>query len=279
MSDEASMAAKYMHEYKEVCSNFRLLTEIRFKLLALLPIGTGVGVAFARNEQVGTSLLGLFGLLVTSSAALYNMRNDQLYNELVARAAQIERVLSLKEGAFAQRPRPWLRLGPFEVNHAKIWWIYLGSLAAWVYTILIGFNGLAPIDWPPILINLAEITVAVLLVLIVARIVSWQKNKTRAQLKIAARNAIKLLLEPTSLDSMDRSSWASFLKEAAVLGETKPEMLDSALQFYLADWTGIYWNRPALGQPCDHRAAAQLLSLISDMPARWIFDISSERRA
>src|SRR5215475_8584182 len=110
-------------EYREVCSNFRLLTDIRFKLLALLPIGTGAGVALTATAHPGlkTSMIGLFGFVVTSSAALYNIRNDQLYDELVARAAQLERLLDLKEGAFAQRPRAWRHVGPFAVNHEKIW--------------------------------------------------------------------------------------------------------------------------------------------------------------
>ena len=142
MPAQKTKDASLLAEYHEVCNNFRLLTDIRFKLLALLPIGTGAGIALTASARpdIKTSLIGLFGFVVTSSAALYNMRNDQLYNELVSRAAQLERLLGLKEGAFAQRPRTWRQVGPFMVSHDKIWWIYLSSLAAWLYTVLIGLN-------------------------------------------------------------------------------------------------------------------------------------------
>jgi hypothetical protein len=101
MREQDSMVANLRAEYGEVCSNFRLLTDIRFKLLALLPIGTGAGVALATTaSSVSSPLIALFGLVVTASAALYNLRNDQLYNELVARAATSNAYLILrKEGS------------------------------------------------------------------------------------------------------------------------------------------------------------------------------------
>lgn len=77
MEDKEHMNANFRAEYSEVCSNFRFLTDIRFKLLALLPIGTEAGVALTVNAQshVNRPLIGLFGLTVTASAALYNLRN------------------------------------------------------------------------------------------------------------------------------------------------------------------------------------------------------------
>jgi hypothetical protein len=91
-------------EYGEVCSNFRTLTDIRFKLLAFLPITAAATVAALRgnaSEQrpAGTMLaLSLFGLVVTIALATYNAQNDQLYDGLVARAAEIERSVGIPDG-------------------------------------------------------------------------------------------------------------------------------------------------------------------------------------
>jgi uncharacterized membrane protein len=81
-------------KYKEVAQNFRTLTEIRFKLLGFLPIGTALialSTAWTKGE-VSVPLL-LFGLAVTLALIVYNERNNQLYDELVARAAQLEKTL------------------------------------------------------------------------------------------------------------------------------------------------------------------------------------------
>ncbi|MGM4953588.1 hypothetical protein ACT4MK_38505 [Bradyrhizobium barranii] len=93
-------------EYGEVCSNFRTLTDIRFKLLGLLPIATAVAIALKVDHIDGRSFVfSLFGLIATIGLVTYNTRNDELYDELVRRAAYIERSLGLADGAFANRPR------------------------------------------------------------------------------------------------------------------------------------------------------------------------------
>ena len=96
-----------LKEYSEVNNSFRLLTDIRFKLLAFLPIASAAAAAF-KGESLGIGGFGvsLFGLVVTLGLATYNTRNDQLYGELVSRAAQIERSLGIPDGAFSNRPRP-----------------------------------------------------------------------------------------------------------------------------------------------------------------------------
>jgi hypothetical protein len=88
-----------LKEYGEVASNFRLLTDISLQLLALLPIATAAAAALRGLGKVDTSTaaltfgLSLFGLVVTAGLASYNARNDQLYDELVGRAAYIEEVV------------------------------------------------------------------------------------------------------------------------------------------------------------------------------------------
>jgi hypothetical protein len=298
MAEREINSDNLLAEYKEVCSNFRLLTDIRFKLLTVLPIGTaaGIWVAGLEDSKVSTSLVGLFGFVVTAGAALYNLRNDQLYNELVQRAAQLERLLGLKEGAFAQRPRPWRHLGPFTVEHEKIWWIYLSSLVAWLYTILIGLNTLLPHPLLRPLDGIVGLVLAVGVILLVAKLQNDQKNLIAEQLRTAAREATALLTSEkfTELLTSDQT-FENFFEYVNVLAgkkskarkreenEKEEEERDrdgkkKLLQFYLGENGDFYWDRPPAGQRCDARAAAQLLSLLCDLPARWIFDISSGRK-
>ena len=92
MADERREAL--LKEYGEVSSNFRLLTDIRFKLLGFLPIATAAAAALKSDVlSMNGLLLSLFGLMTTLGLITYNTRNDQLYDELVARAAEIERRL------------------------------------------------------------------------------------------------------------------------------------------------------------------------------------------
>jgi hypothetical protein len=126
-------------EYSEVASAFRALTDIRFKLLNFLPFVSGATFAVAVSQNLanlGTLALAAFGLIVTIGLTTYNARNDQLYNELVGRAADLERRLGLPDGNYANRPRAWLRLRilgiPWHVNHGEaLSLIYTASIALW----------------------------------------------------------------------------------------------------------------------------------------------------
>jgi hypothetical protein len=111
-----------LKEYVEVVSTFRMLTDIRFKLLAFLPFAAGVaGVVILRSTppQVSTVAFSLFGLVVTLGLVTYNERNDQLYDTLVGRAAALERRLGDPDGAFANRPQPWFELSKWKVSQVE----------------------------------------------------------------------------------------------------------------------------------------------------------------
>jgi hypothetical protein len=62
---DASRREVLLKEYSEVCNNFRLLTDIRFKLLALLPIATAAAILSNDRATVPGLALSLFGLVVT----------------------------------------------------------------------------------------------------------------------------------------------------------------------------------------------------------------------
>lgn len=125
-------------EYGEVCNNFRLLTEIRFKLLTFLPAATAITAVLSHDSfSMSTCAVSLFGLAITVGIINYNERNDQLYDELVGRAASIERDLGLFAGTFANRPKPWLSIRLLGTNHpvdhrCAINLIYASSIALWL---------------------------------------------------------------------------------------------------------------------------------------------------
>jgi membrane protein YdbS with pleckstrin-like domain len=100
-------------EYKEVLTQFRTLTDIRFKLLTYLPLGTVAAAVFVSptNNLVKQSAIPAFAFVVTLCIATYDKRNDQHYDELVSRAAELERELQIEHGSFSDRPKSWLKYG------------------------------------------------------------------------------------------------------------------------------------------------------------------------
>jgi hypothetical protein len=137
-------------EYGEVASNFRLLTDIRFKLLAFLPIAAGAATALLLSgsgrdaaAEVRALVLSLFGLVVTVALATYIARNDEHYDALVDRAASIEWQLGLSDGAFANRPASSFAVKlPFghswKLEHRKpVAMIYGTSLTLWLFSVFV----------------------------------------------------------------------------------------------------------------------------------------------
>jgi hypothetical protein len=94
---DATRREALLKEYSEVGSNFRLLTDIRFKLLALLPIAAAAAAAL-KGDSLGIGGLALSLGLSPRSGLQRTARNDQLYDELVGRRL-LERSLGLQDGA------------------------------------------------------------------------------------------------------------------------------------------------------------------------------------
>ena len=162
MTQARERGAALLAEYTEVNQNFRLLTEIRFKLLAFLPLIAAAGLAAAgvgRASGAAPGLEGaifLFGLVVTCALATYNARNDQLYVRLVARAAEIERELELPDGSFNRRPTAWLEIsfgfGRWPIGHVSgVSAMYGATIALWLTGLLVAATQLAigsgPMPW------------------------------------------------------------------------------------------------------------------------------------
>jgi hypothetical protein len=157
-----------------------------------LPIAIAAATAFkGDNTGGGSFVFPLFGLIATVGLVTYNTRNDQLYDELVGRAASIERSLGLADGGFANRPHAWLSfrlLGiKWKVDHRTgIGTIFLASIAVWLFLLLTSLSGpivsaLAP--QAPALASLAALSLAV--------IATWcAKTWLRKTKQVAERNAI-----------------------------------------------------------------------------------------
>jgi hypothetical protein len=122
--------------YSEVCGGWRTLTDVRFKLLGLLPVvSIGVLITLLSATRGPTAIsaaarttVALLGLLLTGAIRLYDLRNTDLYNDLVGRGRQIEAELGIHTGQFRGRPDS---RGLIQ-HDVAIRAVYVLSAAAWV---------------------------------------------------------------------------------------------------------------------------------------------------
>jgi hypothetical protein len=113
---EASEREMLKMEYEQVNTNFRMLADIRFKLLAFVPTLGGAAVyvlssTIVTDKPVGNReylvafLISMIGFGATLGILFYDQRNTELYNELIGRAKDLEELLQLRnKGQFQQRP-------------------------------------------------------------------------------------------------------------------------------------------------------------------------------
>ncbi len=71
-------------DYDQTNQSYRMLTDIRFRLLALIPIFTSAGVALlAANGKPEVMLAGgLLGGAASFGVILYDLRNTHLYDAM-----------------------------------------------------------------------------------------------------------------------------------------------------------------------------------------------------
>ncbi|GJL61210.1 MAG: hypothetical protein NPIRA03_40670 [Nitrospirales bacterium] len=280
-----------LKEYGEVSSSFRLLTDIRFKLLAFLPIATAAAVGF-KGDSTGivSFTLSLFGLVATIGLVTYNARNDQLYDELVGRAASIERSLGLPDGAFANRPRPWLTFRisgvSWGVDHRTgVGTIYAASIALWLFGLLapvlefarrtyvnLGIQHFLVSD-PSAWIQVVALALAVLVTYLAARLIKSQKKQRADEMRGLAARAVKRAL---SVDLTEAANDAELVGLCAKLSDEKAETIGARARFYAAidpESLGHYLPRASREQ-----AASHLVALLTDLPPRWLFDCATNRR-
>jgi hypothetical protein len=146
--------------YGEVCKAWGQLTDVRFKLLALVPAVSIFVVANLFASEVTKEMdssgkvinvierpflsppiqagIALAGLITVSALYLYEKRNSQLYDDLISRGRKIEKEMGIGTGIFLGRlksSKKWLWIIPIQHDWAinAIYWITMG---AWLITFL-----------------------------------------------------------------------------------------------------------------------------------------------
>lgn len=128
--------------YTEVCASWRLLTDVRFKLLGFLPVLSGAGALTLINGDNASVtvrvILSLPGLAVTLGLYIYDRRNSELYNDLISRGRKIEEELDVDTGHFRGRPLPataWIN----HSNGTRL--VYSASFAGWLLALGVALSG------------------------------------------------------------------------------------------------------------------------------------------
>lgn len=256
-------------EYEQVGSQFRALTDIRFKLLGFLPVGTIATVLVAKdNSPTSPPVVAAFGLVVTLCLAVYNKRNDQLYDELVSRAAELEGELGLKHGSFSQRPTTWLSFGPCAVEHGwPIGLVYAASVAVWTYLLVGAVLSRLEHSWMETRLGPALAwSGAVCVVLAWIGVRAWeraQRTKVRAE--------VEMLLQPLGDERMSMESLVGHFDQTGVIRRLFRKGILENQMFALEQ------ARQMPGEGIRTRALALVLARVTRLPARWIEDVWSRQ--
>jgi hypothetical protein len=256
-------------EYNQVAAQFRALMDIRFKLLAYLPLGTVAAVFLSKGSQLAREpAIAVFAFIATLCIATYNKRNDQHYDELIARAAELEREnLGLTHGSFSQRPASWLKYGWIKVEHRwPIGLLYAASAALWAFVAEKSVIDLCG----------QQTNVAITLELLTPVIVIgcwWLLHKMesvrRDKLRLAIRGLENLLVTAAS---PGMGSQEKIEKEIEVHQSLFGiDDMENARRRVRCHW-------PAYASKHDKEAGSQFLSAVIDLPARWIVDVWTGRR-
>jgi hypothetical protein len=125
--------ARFRLEYEQTSLLMRTLTDIRFRLMAIVPVFAGISVGFFGHPQPAAELLGVgvLGLVATLGIYSYERRNTELYAAAAGRARELERELGLHSGQIVSH----------EFGLALV---YSAALAGWSY--LVGWGLLRALD-------------------------------------------------------------------------------------------------------------------------------------
>jgi hypothetical protein len=280
-------------EYAELHGNFRLLTNIRFKLLAVLPLAPAIAAIVTTGSVRSTAssdgralALSLFGLVVTAALASYNARNDQIYLWHVDRGSAIERELGLADGSFANRPSAWVDFKlwswRWQVGHvSSVTAIYLASMALWG---VIGLSAAARLVWGGSGLSawayVGVIIMAVMLVVGGRAYIRRQRTTRSDEMENYARSAIKAAMALTAADRAAPASEACMPFVEACVGLASRERDERDRRKAIYDRMEFYAKEGGFTRALEsEQAAAQYVALIVDLPPSWLRKTPQRRRA
>jgi hypothetical protein len=132
-------------DYEQTLATYRMLADIRFKLLAFVPTISGAAITLlsskiAQTQPQTTLVISMLGFLVTLGIAFYDQRNSEIHDQMVSRAGFLERVLQFpvfdrREGHMRQRPKHSRYLfNIYEIWHDRALALIYGTvLGAWLF--------------------------------------------------------------------------------------------------------------------------------------------------
>jgi hypothetical protein len=133
-----------MKLYDQTCQTWRELIGVRFKLLGLVPAASILALAaLFSSEGAGKGLtplqrliVAVAGMIVTIGLLVYDLRNSELHDDLIARGRKIEEELGVDTGIFRGR----LGTAGLVRHDIAVKLIYGASVAAWS-TVMIQITG------------------------------------------------------------------------------------------------------------------------------------------
>jgi hypothetical protein len=129
--------------YQETCRQHTAIADFRAKLLALLPLASGIGALVLLDGDADTryfGAIGLYGMAVTAGLFIYELRGIQTCLTLRRQAASLETALGVPPGQGQFRDRPRAALGGFLGAEGASWVVYLAILAGWAYVAGLGLG-------------------------------------------------------------------------------------------------------------------------------------------
>ncbi len=174
---ENSELQKLQMDYQHTIEQFKMLADIRFKLLAFVPTLAGAAIAFFTKTGAPETALavGILGFIMTIGITFYDIRNTQFYDAAAHRAKWLEALLELPVctqgktigGLFNERPGHKLKFfGLFEVWHDRgLSLAYGAALGGWTFIIANSSLSLA---------HNPEYRIALIIAAIVGILCAWQ---------------------------------------------------------------------------------------------------------
>jgi hypothetical protein len=136
--------------YDTAVDGWRTLTDVRFKLLGLLPALSVIAWAALLREDglrfgagpIGGLIVGGAGLVVSIGIWIYDKRNNELYDDLISRARRIELEMGVDTGVFRGRLEPTRSF----ISHGTSTRVVYGTVVVgWI--LVMAWFGAILVDW------------------------------------------------------------------------------------------------------------------------------------